>query len=365
MALKVLVAPQNTGNPYQSLLYGAMPDAQVRYLLNGPTGSQSLNLLLAPLALGVARVRGFSVLHVHWVYLFELPWAARRRWARRVMRFWFGLWLATARGLGLRIVWTAHNVLPHTPVFDDDEAARRMLVRRCDAVIVHHSSAAEEVARFGPVPTRVVAHPFFAGTLPQPPADRDGVRASFGLEPANLAILFFGNVGRYKGLDLLLQAAVSLPERSPVRLLVAGLCPDPDLRAELGALLGTAGARVASASLRHASDEELSRLLGAADLAVFPFRSVTTSGSVRLALSAGVPVLFPDLAGLREFPDTVALRYPPGFDGLVAALGALDAHRDRLPAMGARARELAAGSTWAAAAEATRELYEELRVDAR
>jgi glycosyltransferase involved in cell wall biosynthesis len=231
-------------------------------------------------------------------------------------------------------------------------------------VIVHNLSAAEEVARFGPVTTRVVAHPFFPGTLPPPPADRDAVRASFGLEPADLAVLFFGNVERYKGVDLLLRAAVTLPERSPVRLLVAGLCPDPGLRGELDAQLAAAAGRVASASLRYASDEELSRLLGAADLAVFPFRAVTTSGSVRLALSAGVPVLLPDLAGLREFPDTVALRYPPGFDGLVSALGALDAHRDRLPAMGARAREIAAGSTWAAAAEETRDLYERLRAGA-
>jgi glycosyltransferase involved in cell wall biosynthesis len=358
VALKVLVAPQDTGNPYQSLLYGAMEGTEVRYVLSGPTGSQTLNLLLAPLELCVARARGFSVLHVHWVYLFELPWATDRPWARRLMRFWFGVWLATARFLGLRIVWTAHNVVPHSPVFDDDEAARRTLVRRCDAVIVHDESVAAEIARFGSTPTRVVPHPFFMGILPAPPDDRDAIRASFGLTPADLAVLFFGAVQRYKGLDQLLDAVVKLPASSAVRLLVVGACADADLRADIERRLAAAGPRVAASSLRYASEEELGRYLTAADAAAFPFRAVTTSGSVRLALSAGLPVLLPDLAGLRGFPDTVAVRYPAGIDGLTAALSSLDSIRQRLPAMGANARELAKRTTWAMAASETRAVFD-------
>ncbi len=88
----------------------------------------------APLELTAARLTGTRLVHLHWVFGFVLPGGRR---ARRAAQCWFALVIAVIRLLGMRLVWTAHNVLPHEPVFADDRAARRRLVRASDLVIAH------------------------------------------------------------------------------------------------------------------------------------------------------------------------------------------------------------------------------------
>src|SRR5271166_336887 len=130
--VRVLVTPKDE-NPYQRLLYEEVTaaGAQVRYA-DGPSGSHTINLLLAPLMLAWYRLRGYQLLHIHWVFQFSLPWARRATTARRAMQcwFWFYLWLAGA--LGYRVVWTAHDLMPHDQVFFDDGRARQYLIDRSD-----------------------------------------------------------------------------------------------------------------------------------------------------------------------------------------------------------------------------------------
>ena len=54
---------------------------------------------------------------------------------------WYAMILAWARIIGLRIVWTLHNVLPHGRLFVDDIAARRRLLRACDLVIARSEAS--------------------------------------------------------------------------------------------------------------------------------------------------------------------------------------------------------------------------------
>ena len=151
--VKVLVLPRDE-NPYQGLLYGAMDprEVEVRYL-DGPTSSQTLNVLALPLLLLWHRARGFRLLHIHWVHPFLLAWARSAR-ARGVVQRYFELFLPLADALGYRIVWTAHNLLPHEPVFRDDVAARRVLVKRSDAVIAHSRHTAGAARGLGAGPCR-------------------------------------------------------------------------------------------------------------------------------------------------------------------------------------------------------------------
>ena len=54
----------------------------------------------------------------------------------------------------MRLVWTAHNVLPLAPVFADDLRARRRLVAACDLVIAHSKATLDQLADQGIVPRR-------------------------------------------------------------------------------------------------------------------------------------------------------------------------------------------------------------------
>jgi glycosyltransferase involved in cell wall biosynthesis len=170
-------------------------------------------------------------------------------------------------------------------------------------------------------------------------------------------LVFFGKVLRYKGVDLLLDAVAVLPADVTVQVVVVGQCREDDVRTDLEERAARAGARVHT-RFSFVPDAELADYLRAADLAVFPFRSVTNSSSVATALGAGLPVIVPRLASLDDLPEDATVRYEPGPDGLIGALeraGALDAGEHA--ALRAAAARFAATRTWAGAAAATRQVY--------
>src|SRR5580693_6273184 len=349
--MRVLALPRDP-NPYQGLLYGEMRrlGLSVRYI-GEPTRSRTLNLLLLPLEVLAGRIAGARVVHLHWVFAFTLPGEGRFPVLRRLAYAWFRVWLRTCRILRMRLVWTAHNVLPHQPVFADDVSARRTLVDASDLVLAHSPSALAELAILGAVPRRsaVIEHGPLgpapsAGTLRTPgsPGSGDDPRRHF---------LFFGKVEEYKGVEDLLAAFLALPGDTPARLTVAGQCEDPRLRVRLQQLARRGGGRIAL-RLEHVPAAEVAPLLSTADAVVLPFRRVTTSGSALLALSHSRPLVVPDLAGLADLPDQAVLRYNGGIPGLAGALVRL-AHADRrvLAAMSTAASKHLSQTTWQEIAE--------------
>jgi glycosyltransferase involved in cell wall biosynthesis len=312
--VRILVFPREDGNPYQRLLYAEMRKLGVRVAYVGClTPSHTLNLLLLPLELAVRRLAGARLVHLHWVHKFAITGANSSGVLRRVSQAWFGVCLMTVRVLGLRLVWTAHNALPHARVFADDVGARRRLVAACDLVLAHSPAALDELAGLGAVPHRsaVVPHGPFA-----PTQLRMRVPGA-GTGPRRL--LFFGRVTAYKGIEDLVAAFAALPPGVRAQLTIAGECRDSGLRSSLLHAADVANGQL-KVRLEWIPDAEISPLLADADAVVLPFRTVTTSGSAVLALCHGRPLVVPDLAAFAELPGQAVVRYDRTVGGLASAL---------------------------------------------
>ncbi|HLH59851.1 MAG TPA: glycosyltransferase family 4 protein, partial [Streptosporangiaceae bacterium] len=333
--MKILAYPRDP-NPYQRLLYSEMErlGAQVSYL-GRLTPSGTLNLLLLPVETVARRVTGARLVHLHWVFGFSLPGGQRFRVVRRLGQAWFGLWLRVTKLAGLRLVWTAHNVLPHSPVFADDAAARRALVRRCDLVVAHSPAALAGLSELGATPrgaSLVVRHGPMGPSGLTGPSGRPAPWRMPGSGAGPREFLFFGRVTGYKGVEELLAAFNDLAPGTPARLTVAGQCDDPGLRARLRA------AERVRLRLERVPDRDVADLMAGADVVVLPFRQVTTSGSAELALSYGRPLIVPGLPGLAGLPDAAVRRYDGSVPGLTAAIADLaGADRSSLAAMSAAA----------------------------
>ncbi len=260
-----------------------------------------------------------DVLHLHWLELFyTYPSLARslKRWLS-VM-----LGLVLARMCGLRLVYTLHNLEQHEG--RRPQLARWghwLLLRLAQAVHVHDVQTADTLARdWGR--TRgvyVIPHGSYVNAYPNT-LSRAQARERLGLEASAFVYLSLGRVRPYKGLEELLQAFRQLPDDDAV-LFVAGEVQDPGYERELEALAqGDARVRLA---LQFVPDDALQVYLNACDVAVLPYRHVTTSGAAILAFSFAVPVVAPrlgcfmELAGAQER----GLLFDPGArDGLFEAL---------------------------------------------
>lgn len=347
--MKVLVLPRDP-NPYQNLLYGEMKrlGAQVTYI-GELTRSHTLNVLLLPVEVAVRRFMGARFIHLHWVFFFALPGSRTFPAIRAAAQVLFLIWLTICRMLGLHLVWTAHNTLPHRRVFADDVSARRALVRSSDLVIAHSPSALAELTALGAIVRRsvVIPHgpivPERSTTPPEPERTSSVVRR----------FLFFGRVEEYKGVDDLLAAFAALPEDVAAHLVVAGQCDDLELRSRLTELAARTGSRTLL-RLERIPEVEVGDLLYAADVVVLPFRRVTTSGSAMLALSCGRPLVVPRLPGLADLPDQAVRRYDGGIPALSEAIVSLARAEGRvLASMSAAARGYSAEMTWHEIAERT------------
>jgi len=340
--VKLLVFPRNDG-PYQRLLYAQMRQrgVQVRYL-GEVTRSQTLNVLLLPLETVRWRLRGARFIHIHWVYVFMLPGATKFPVLRWSAQLWFVLWLYTCRLLAMHIVWTAHNVLPHERVFADDARARRALVKATALLVAHSSSALDELAAFGAVPgySTIIQH----GPI-EPTRPAESLRVP-GSDEGPRRFLFLGRVQEYKGVEGLLNSFAALPSEVNAQLLVAGQCGDPSLEGRLRRLAEMSGERV-EVRFEYIPDEEVTHLLSVADVVVLPYRRITTSGSVMLALSHGRPLIVPRLPGLAELPDEAVCRYDGSDKGLTEAIIILsEVDKGSLEAMSAAALKYSSGITW-------------------
>ena len=343
MAMKIMVLPREDMVPYQALLYGEMRrrGARISYL-GTLTPSHTLNLLLLPLELVTRRLAGARIIHLHWVFVFALPGAERFPILRRVAQVWFNVFLHTTRVLGIRLVWTAHNVLPHRPVFADDIRARRQLVGTCDLVLAHSHSALAELVGLGITPRRTAVIPI--GPFGPPPSDEP--LTAPGAHEGSRRLLFFGKVEEYKGVEDLLAAFAAIPADLPVNLIVAGECGDQRLRSRLRALAKQSGERVAF-YLERVAEEEVASLLADADVVVLPFRRATTSASAMLALCHGRPIVVPDLAAFVDLPDGAVVRYDGTIQSLTKALvHVILLDTAELRTMSAAARAYSSAITW-------------------
>ncbi len=341
MSLKVAFLPVYA-NPYQRLLAQALGNEGVTVELQ--SGLPSSGWLRD-------NTGDVAILHYHWLYGLYM---ARTATPVQVWRFVARLRLAVR--LGYRIVWTAHNILPHRAPFPPLHAAiRRLMMRRADVVITHCQAGRRALLtrfpRRGPV--AIIPHGHYRDVY-QPTRNRQEARERLRLPDNSYVYLALGNIAAYKGLDNL--AATFEKSAAPNDLLlIAGRNRD----GRLVERLTQAAARDARIHVRvgEIPAEEMATVLTAADVMVSPFENILTSGSVIAALSLGLPVIVPALGCLPELvtPDAGIVYDPADPAALAQALRAI---KSRDPAaLSAGARRVADGLGWDDIARRTAAVY--------
>lgn len=217
-----------------------------------------------------------------------------------VIPYWTWVWapvlLALLTQTRLPAVAVVHNPADHGagPL---SRLAARLVLGRCAGFLVHARSVAAGLRRdFPQTPARV--HPLPA--VAPPAAHRSAARARLGLAEETTAVLCFGLIRPYKGVDVVLEAMARLPEAAPITLLLVGE-PWGGERGRLSRLL--ADPRLAGkviARLEWVPEREAGEWFAAADAAVLPYRSATGSAVAAQCLGAGLPVVASHVGGLAD-----------------------------------------------------------------
>jgi glycosyltransferase involved in cell wall biosynthesis len=286
--MKVLLMPERGSQIALRLLAQALEARGVR-VKDVPVRSRNRVKIPAVgpgLRLAALRLAGYRVLHMHWIPFSD----------QRLLRLF--LWML--RLLGIRLVWSIHNVLPHEPHAKDVEDLR--LVFNAAHVRILHTAASrrrleEEFGLSGssfliPLGNLNDAYP--------PQGDRDATRSRLGIAKDAFVLLLFGHLRPYKGLDTFVEVLDRLPPRF-VGLVVGA--PHDAVRP----ILAEAQERLAGRFILVADyvpDEKIADYFAASDAALYPFKAITGTHSVFLAYAYRKPALVRDLPGMDEIVRT-------------------------------------------------------------
>ena len=216
---------------------------------------------------------------------------------RLPLDFWF---LEFCRKRGSKIVLTVHDLLPH----DTGEALKGTfleLYRMADRLICHSDHIRARLAAEFSIPEEkvsVIPHgPFFYDL---PVASSEQMPPGFDEKPGTVLVLWQGIIFPYKGVDLLLHAWQRVEARDgSCRLAIVGT-GTPELLEQIREQMKSLGLKCVQLQPRFISARELVALYRAADVVIYPYRAITTSGALATGLALGKTIVASDLPVFRE-----------------------------------------------------------------
>jgi glycosyltransferase involved in cell wall biosynthesis len=203
------------------------------------------------------------------------------------------LWFIQAvRRLGCRVVYTVHNVLPQD-TGDRCRARYRRLYQLVDRLICHDECARDRlVDEFHVDAERISIIPHGPLLEPQSVTTAAQARSRLQLSPDEPLVLWQGILRPYKGVSFLLEAWQRIQSRGGhARLAVVGNGDQEmisEVRAQVAALEIESSVRL---DLRFVSVEELADYYTAADVLVYPYREITTSGALMTGINYGKAIV--------------------------------------------------------------------------
>ena len=209
---------------------------------------------------------------------------------------------------GKKLVHTAHNI------YKDARDGRATFLRwislkimyhLMDCIIVHTQKMKEELCSlFHVSPEKVVVIPHgINNRIPRSGLSQKEAREKLGIESTAHAILFFGQIDEYKGIEKLIDAASLLVSENPeIVLMIAG---KPKRQLKYTAQLKLQAAKILPERnvlfrLQFIPVDEVETYFAAADCLVLPYKRIYQSGVIFLAYRFGLPIIATDIGSFRE-----------------------------------------------------------------
>jgi glycosyltransferase involved in cell wall biosynthesis len=294
-AKRVYVSPDidasAASNPYLRLLYRGLDPI-----------SLSAQYPILPLTDRLRGERG--IWHQHWLQCSSLPTFLRAAHRLRAAQLY--------RKLGGHVLWTVHNLEPHVRRLPRPNAwLTRGMRETAEYLHVHSEQAAEQLCRAWHVPeSRVVTvpHPSYeVGAVARTEA-RARLKEHYGIDLGETKVfLIFGMIARYKRIVEVISAFEGLPG-ARTQLLIAGAVRgnEADYAHEIAAAMKRGPVQLCD---RFIPEEHVPWFFGAADVALFNYRQILTSGAIQLASDLGTPIWIPDLPALAGITADAIVRF--------------------------------------------------------
>jgi glycosyltransferase involved in cell wall biosynthesis len=230
------------------------------------------------------RLKGYRIIHVHWLYIFPFGF---------VMKGFYYF----CKGLGIKVIWEMHNILPHGYAENDKDNCR-WFYEKVDAIIFHSEHdirrAKDLLNTDADKIHTTIPHGNFNGSY-ENTISRKEARRHLNIPDNERALLCFGFIRQNRGYEYLVEAVKDMENTIVV---IAGKADDKDVCKKL--LAYEERLPQLRVFVKWIPDEEIQYYFNACDIVVLPYTDITTSGVIPLAYAFSRPVITTNIGGLRD-----------------------------------------------------------------
>ena len=211
--MKVIVMPCYTPNPYSYLFVSGLQQCGL-----DSEGLEEIDAWILPKL--IRQRKKPQIIHLHWQHPFLL---ARSKFRSVVKSTLFVLEILLLRMLGVRTVWTVHNIHNHEQRFVSIEIFFcRLLAKAAAGIIVHSESAKEEVTKVFKISSRekihVLHHANYIDYYPNTVTKQEA-RQRLRIPADKFVVLTMGIMRSYKGIKSLVRGFIRFEHRDSLLML--------------------------------------------------------------------------------------------------------------------------------------------------
>ncbi len=358
--LKIFWFPHGPSNPYQYLLIDRLKTFGLNIKLADTRNFFFCNITILNILLTNWKP---DIMHLHWHHS-SLVTLSKFKSIVKSTIFLFQIYLLKL--LNIKLVWTIHNLTHHEDRQKQIELFFcRFVGNLADAIITHCERAQVEVAKVFKIKKikkiHVIPHGNFIKFY-ENKISKEKAKKKLRLSEPIFNFLFLGEIRPYKGIKELISAFKKVDNTGcqPIGLIIAGRPKNDEFAVELRRLIK--GNKNIYLVLKYISDNEIQIYLKAADIVVFPYRKVFTSGGILLAMSFGKPIIAPRLGCISDVLDHSGsyLYDPMHSNELYETMKKAVFEKSRHAKMGSHNLNMAKRFNWTNMARNTRDIYLDL-----
>lgn len=271
----------------------------------------------------------FDVLHTEWYTFSPIDYYFINKFKRKYK---------------VRYVATVHDILPFNEKFYD-KPFHKKLYKLADSIILQAPGNMKRFSELFPESknkTHMIPHGHMLDYVES--VDKNESRRRLGIPEGKIVFLFFGQIKKVKGVDILLKALLQLKDKySELYVVIAGSVWKADFSECQSIIDNNDLSSCLKTVIRYIPDEEVKYFYSAADVAVLPYTDVYQSGVIQLAYGYKKAVIATDLPAFTQFVKNENTGYvvrKNDVDSLAKAMEMAHQQKDRLDSFGLRGYEL-------------------------
>ncbi|MCD6459746.1 glycosyltransferase family 4 protein [bacterium] len=318
--MKVLYVPNwSKSNPYLNLLTGSLKKKGIE---------PAFGVMNVPFAILKSIKYNWkpNILHIHW----PDPYLLRNSIIGRQQVLFNGISfiseLIIARLLGIKIVWTVHELTRNDSGYKRWQIFfYRIMAKLTNKIVFHSNWARDELKKVynytNDSKFNVISHGNY-NSVYENKVTREQARKYLNVDEHDKVFLFFGTIRPFKGINLLIENFIKLPDKKSKLFIVGSPICEETKKYAKKLEEKYSNTKNIIFFLKYIEEHKIQYFMNMADFIVLPYKHIFSSGCIMLALAFGRGIIVPSIDSIPEIiGGTQNILYDPySENGLLNAL---------------------------------------------